>query len=83
MREFVTLDDKLAREVKKAGVQMSDQTRIELVEEKTSSSALEAMEKYKDMKVTLRQLDACDKVRIRRLACLFEHIDASMLRDGL
>ena len=53
MREFVTLDDKMAREVKQAGVQMSDQTRIELVEEKISSSALEAMEKHKDMKITL------------------------------
>ena len=58
MREFVTLDDKMAREVKQAGVQMSDQTRIKLVEEKTSSSALEAMEKYKDVKTTLGQFDA-------------------------
>jgi hypothetical protein len=58
MREFVTLDDMMAREVKQAGVQMSDQTRIELVEEKISSSALKAMEKYKDVMITMGQFDA-------------------------
>ena len=59
MRQFSALDDKLARGVKKAGVimSMSDQTRIELVEVKIRSSALEAVEKYKDLMITLGKLD--------------------------
>lgn len=56
MRQFITLDDKLVRDAKTAGVIMSDQTRIEL-EVKIRSSALEAVEKYKDLMITLGKLD--------------------------
>ena len=57
MREFVTKDDRMARQLKQAGGKISDQTRIELVDNKISSAAREAMERYTDIKVALGGLD--------------------------
>lgn len=57
MREFVTKDDRMARQLKQAGGMISDQTRIELVDKKISSAAREAMERYTDTQVALGGLD--------------------------
>ena len=58
MRKFITLDDKMYKDLRKAGGDMSDQTRIEAVEGKINRAAYEAMEKYRDLQITLGQLDA-------------------------
>ena len=56
MRDFVTKDDRMARQLRLAGGMISDQTRIELVDKKISS-AREAMESYVSIRVALGGLD--------------------------
>ena len=58
MRKFVTMDDKKAQDWGRAAGDISDQTRIEIVEDNMDPAALKAMERYKELQVTLGKLDA-------------------------
>ena len=58
MRKFITLDDEMAKDLRNARGDMSDQTTIEIVAGKISRSARGAMEKYKELQMTLGQLNA-------------------------
>ena len=57
MREFVTKDDRMARQLKQEGGMISDQTRIELVDRKISPAVREAIERYTGIQIALGGLD--------------------------
>ena len=57
MQTFVISDDKLWRQYVTAGGRISDQTRIEWVQDKISAPATTAMEEYKRTMKYLGQLD--------------------------